>query len=463
MGGVSVARAAAADAHRGQRILRWVVATAGTQGVVMVLNLVTGILAARVLGPELKGIYNAVIMWPTVFYGFTSMGLAAAFTSAYARAPQEQRRRLFVLALLLGLFWGLVGAGLCTLLAPRLLAHLGPEVRRWVLIGSWVPVPTNITNVCFSLLAVEERFTWMNWVNAGRALTVACGLGVLALLGQLTPYTQLTLVWSTAFLASLPVMVLAVRTAARFVPTRSGPGMGRVVLQLTGLGARFYSVTLASTFNAQLDQMLATIWLSATQIGLYAVASAGVSVVGAVSGAFARVFFPMAAADDAATVTRWTVTALRRGALLFLLVEAVLVVLARPGLHLLYGSRYLAAWPAVLTLAPEAVLTACIAVLYSGCYALRELVIPAIGEGVGAVTGAVMLVLFIPRWGIAGAGAAGSLSYALDLAAVLWLWMRRHRVPVAALWPRRADLSALVALASRYLGPWLGRGRRWVA
>jgi O-antigen/teichoic acid export membrane protein len=448
------------DPSRGRRIVRWVLATLGTQGVVMALNLATGILSARVMGPDLKGIYNAVILWPGVFFSLTSMGLSAAFTSMYARAPGPERRRIFAVAAAMALLWGTVGAVLCTVFAPRLLAHLGPQVRVWVLIGSWVPVPTNATYVCSALLSVEERFGWLNWINASRAVTVALGLVALALWHQLNPYTQLTLVWATAFLSSLPGMIMATRAALRLPRGRAGPAWTRLSAQLTALGVRFYAINLASTFNAQLDSMLSTIWLSATQIGLYAVASSGVSVVAAISGAFATVFFPMAAADDAATIARRTSTALRRALLVFLAVELVLVLLARPVLALMYGTRYLGAWTAVLALAPEAVFTSCIGVLYSGCYAAREFVVPAVGEVVGAASGFGLLLLFIPRWGIAGAGAAGSLSYGLDLLTVTVLWARRQGVPVRDLVPRRADAQAVADLSLRQARELARRGLR---
>ena len=433
---------------RGRRIVRWVLATVGAQSVVSLLNLATGVISARVMGPDLKGMFNAVILWPGVFSNLTGMGLSAAFTSSYARAPREERRRLFIVASALAIGWGIVGAGLCAIVAPRLLGHLGAELRPWVLVASWVPVCTVWTYVCGSLLGVEERFDWLNWIRVSRPAAVVLGLLALALADRLTPYSQLVLVWSTAFLSSVPTLVLAVRAAARLPWGAVGVAVHRTAYRLSTLGFRYYAITLASTFNGQLDSMLATIWLSARQIGLYAVASSALTVVGMLSGAFATVFFPMSAADGPEVVVRRTMAALRRGLLLFLLVEVCLVALARPALYLMYGARYLGAWPAVLALAPEAVCIACLGVLYSGCYVLREFAIPSWGEVVGALTGLLFLVLFIPRWGIAGAGAAGSLSYALDLVTVLALWIRRHGLSWGALVPGRDDVAAVVRIAA---------------
>lgn len=448
---------------RGRRIVHWVLATMGARGFVMVLNLGAGVLSARVMGPDLKGIYNAVLLWPGVFFILTSMGLSAAFTSTYGRAGRGERRRIFLVAVWLALLWGTMGAALCTLVAPHLLAHLGSGLGPWIVVGSWVPLPTTLSEVCSSLLAVEERFAWLNWVYVTRPFALLVGLVALAALGHLNPYSQMVLTWATAFGSSLPVIAAALRLGWR-LPRRRGAGVPKLVALLSTLGIRYYGIALASTFNSQLDSMLATAWLSATQIGLYAVASSAVAVVGTLSATFGQVFFPMSAADDAATIVRRTSLALRRGLWVFLGVEVAMVALARPTLWILYGSRYRGAWPAVVSLAPEAMCMAAIAIFYAGCYALREFVVPLVGEIVGAVSGFVLLALLIPRWGITGAGAAGSVSYALDLAAVALLWSRRRHVPLRELVPGVADAQAVlrmggeqVAGARARLGRYLGR------
>lgn len=72
-----------------------------------------------------------------------------------------------------------------------------------------------------------------------------------------------------------------------------------------------------------------------------------------------------------------------------------------------------------------------------------------------------------PRWGIAGAGAAASLSCGLDLLTVTVPWARRQGVPVRDLVPRRADARAVADISFRQARElaWralrLGRLARW--
>lgn len=436
---------------RGQRIVAWVQAVLGANAAVLALNLLTGVIAARVLGPEGKGVYNAVIIWPTVFMGLCAVGLSPAFTTLYARRPPEGRRRVFRVAMALAWGWGLTGAGICAWLAPRFLGHLGPEAARLGLVGALVIVPADAVLVATALLAMQEAFPWINAINVGRTIVMVLALGLLTATRHLTARTWAMATWAISFASSLPLLTIGLSRGRRLAPAQVGPPRERWQLagRLTDLGARYYAIGLASMFNAQLDQMLASARLGARDIGLYGVATSSLSVVGAIGGAFSTVFFPMIAGDRPEEVERRTHAAFRRGSVVFLTAGAAMTLMARPVLQVLYGARYLDAWAAVLALAPAGVCIGCIGVLYQGCYALREFGIPAVGEVVGAASGAVLLFVLIPKWGIVGAGAASSASYVLDLAVVAGLWARRPGRALSNLAPGREDVRVLASIVAQ--------------
>ena len=433
---------------KGQRILAWVQAVLRVNAVVLAINLASGILAARVMGPANKGIFNAIVLWPGVFSMLGNAGLSPAFTSLYARAAEGERRRIFWVAVGLSVAWGILSAAACALLAARVLRHLGPGLAPWVLAGAILSSLSTTVLVANALLSVHESFAWLNWLNVSRALVSTLVLVLLAVLGRLTPYAQVVVTWTTSFLASAPVLVLAFRTGARLPLARSGRRLlVRTAGQLTAMGFRFYAITLASMFNAQLDQMIASAWLSAHDIGLYGVASSSLTVVAMVAGAFGMVFFPMVAGDAPEDIRRRTSLAFRRGLFVFMVAGCVLLAGAWPMLCWVYGPRYVGAWPAIVALVPAAICGASLSVLYQGCYALRRFAIPAVGEVVGAASGAVLLWWWIPRWGIAGAGLAGSVSYLLDLLVVLVLWSRQEEAGWRAVTPTAEDLRAVARIA----------------
>jgi O-antigen/teichoic acid export membrane protein len=440
-------------------LVHWMVRVLTTNGAILAINLFTGVLSARVLGPERKGLYNALVLWPGVFSGLCNVGLWSAFTTVYARSAPEERPAVVRTAWTLGLAWGLAGAAACVLTAPRVLGHLGGGVRRWAVVGGLLVVPTNLTSLSLALLSIEEIFPWVNRVNLLRAAVLGALLGGLALLGALTPYAQAAAAWGVALGASL----LAIGAAwwfgrRRGLWARTSAFRWAHARQLTKFGFGYYAIGLAAMFNAQLDQMLASAWLSARQIAFYAVALSAVGVVGAIGGAFAAVFFPLVAGDQAVDVVRRTNLALRLGVLVLGAATLGMLVAAKPVLWVLYGTRYLGAWPAVLALAPVAWFSGGINIIYQGCYALRLFAIPAVGEVVGALSGAALLALWIPRWGLVGAGLAGTVSYALDWGAVLWLWSHRQG-GAGELVPRPEDLRQVVRLAAAEAGRLRARAR----
>lgn len=444
----------------GAVILRWMQVTLGTNTAIMAMYLGTGIVSARVMGPELKGLYNAVVIWPGVFTTLGAVGLPGALVTVYAKTPAAERRAVVWAALALSMAWGTAATIVCLLLAPRFLAHLGGNVGIWADVSALMILPSLATGVCSALLSVEQAFGRLNWINIIRAALYASTIAALALLGRLSPYAQVVVLWTVNLLASAPILLAAgrimrgLRTASLRLAT-----LLPVARQMSRIGFGFYAIGLAGMFNSQLDQMLASIWLSARDIGLYAVAISSLSVVGVITGAFGQVFFPMVAADESSLVIRRVNLSIRRGALLLGGATLLFLLVARPVLLLAYGHRYAGVWPALEALVLVALFSGLIQILYQGCFALRIFDIPAVGEIVGAGSGALLLFLLIPRWGIVGAGAAGSVSYGLDCLTVLWMWKRRTRSSWSDMRSRASDVTALADLLTAQWRRVFDRGR----
>lgn len=408
-----------------QRLLRWLEAVLGANVVILVLNVFTGVLSARLLGPAGKGVYNAAIVWSTVFGSLVVMGLPAALVAAYGTEHDAgQRGRILGSAAFLVALWGSLGAVVGFLLLPELLGHLGGSVVLWARIMMVVLPLGALGQIGMALLRVEHAFGRFSLFRLAQVLLIVVPLTLAAVWGLLTPYVYIGIV----LVDNLVYFVVTVVLVRRLLHQRGialGLGPATLLVSLSKLGFGFYAISLASMFNAQLDQMLASAWLSARDIGLYAVAISSLTVVGALVGAFQSVFFPATVGDERGSIIRRTSQAVRAGWWLLAAVALVLIAGSRPVLGLLYGPSYLPAWPAVVALAPAAVFAGVLTILYQGCYVIRLLDVPLIGEMVGALSGALLLALLIPRWGIVGAGVAGSVSYACDVAVVIHLWRRR--------------------------------------
>jgi|GEM_PF-1426153 len=430
---------APAERRRPRTMGEWFRAVAATNIVVLVLNLFTGIVAARVMGPAGKGVFNAVNVWTNVFSGLAGMGLGAAFISAYTKSAPEDRPRLARAALVLACWWGLAGTVAVYLLEPHLIGHLAPRAAAWARLSSPLVAIYVIAGVGGTYLSVERRFGTLNWLGFGRNLLYAVAVGSLALWGLLTPYTQLVASWVLLVAGSVLTFVVGIRA----LPLRAGWVRLRDLLDLSALGFRYYALSLLGMFNSQLDQMISSAWLSARDMGLYAVAISSLSVVGSLQGALGTVMFPMMAGDSREAVIERTMRVSRRMAPLFAISVGLVCASAWPILFLLYGRAYLPAVRVVLLISPTAAFVGAITVFYQAFYALRWFAGPTLGEGMGATSGALLLWLLIPRWGLAGAAVAATVSYALDLGVVVWYWCRVSGTRPGDLWPRGEDVRFL--------------------
>lgn len=419
----------------------WVRLVAATNGVVLVLNLFTGIVSARVMGPAGKGVFNAVAVWTSVFTSLSGMGVGTAFVSVYARADDGDRPWLARAAMFLGCFWGLLGSATVYFLEPHLVGHLAPRAAAWARFSSPMVAIFVIAGMGGAMLSVSQRFGQLNWLRLARTLLYALGVGGLAAFGWLTPYTQLATSW-VLFVAG---NVLTLTLGVTLLPLRAGWVRLRDVWHLASLGIRYYSLGLLGMFNSQLDQMIASAWLSAGDMGLYAVAISSLSVVGMLQVALSSIMFPMMAADSKEAVVARTLRVLRRMTPLFLVLMLLVCACAWPVLLLMYGRAYLGAVGVVLVIAPTAAFMGTITIFYQGCYALRWFAGPTMGEGVGAGTGAILLAVLIPRWGLTGAAWADTISYALDALVVTVFWCRASRTHPRDLLPTRSDVRLLFA------------------
>src|SRR4051794_34904218 len=101
--------------------------TAITNGLLGALGIVTGVIAARWLGPQGRGELAAIQLWPSLFASLAMLGLPDAVIYFSARHP-SQSRRFLVTAGLLAFVVAPVFAAVGFVLMPNLLAAQSPRI-----------------------------------------------------------------------------------------------------------------------------------------------------------------------------------------------------------------------------------------------------------------------------------------------------------------------------------------------
>lgn len=402
-----------------------------SSAVILLLNIATGVLLARALGPELRGALAAAILWPALVSVFGLLGLVESVSYFTARAERPEGDLLgsaLVLALGLSVLTiGLTAAALPLVLAPQ----TGKTLSDAYLYLASIPV-VMLTTVLAGYINGRQRYRWVQYLRISVVLVAATCLGAVALAGHLSVHSAI-IVYLAANLISA-AMAVAMTSRVLQEPMRASRETARALISF---GLRSFASTAAWRTNERIDQPMIAALLAPAQLGLYVTAVAISSVAGIIGSSVIFVGLPaMAALTDADDRRR-----LASG-----LIGLTLLASAALTLPLLVGARFLLDLlfgPEFAVVAPVARILLVAAVVLSVNRAIESMLVgigrpgqAARAELLSIPVTLVGLVVLLPTIGLVGAGWASLVAYLTAFAlmsrsasAALELPLRRLLVP----------------------------------
>ncbi|MDH7596428.1 MAG: flippase [Methanothrix sp.] len=403
----------------------------------LALGLGTSVILARALGPEGQGIYALATLLAALIVIFGDLGISPATVYFVAQA-EFRRQEILGNNVLLSLGTGGLGvvAGLVVVLFFR--ESLFPNVAAPLLLLALplVPVELFFSYTQYVLLGIQ-RVADFNYVRVVQSAVLMAFIA-LALLGMKAGVTGAILAGLFAYLvAAILVFRLAVK-AAGGVDLKPNPSYIR---QATAYGVQAHLSNILGFLNYRVDMFMVNWFLGPAAVGLYTVGVGMVEKLWMTSQAASTVLFPRVAAETneerrkgltplVARTVLWT-TAL--GALL-------LAILSRWIVLLLYSEAFLPAVGALQALLVGIVALSAARVLANDISG-RGFPGLNIYTGIAAVTANVALnLLWIPRYGIAGAAWASTVSYMVLFLSTIFFYCRLSGNQwTVVLFPQRED------------------------
>jgi O-antigen/teichoic acid export membrane protein len=421
--------------------------TLATSAAMLLLNIGTGVMLARLLGPTGRGQLAAILLWPNLFISIGSLGIGESTVYFSARMPGKERV-VSASGLLIAACQAILLGGAWYILAPSILGHYGHEIVRTsqyvVLAFPLALIPLVTTGVLLGRLEVGSY----NYQRlAGIALT-AFGLLVLYMLriDSLLAIVGIYLVVGSLVLGYSFVMVARERWLG-FRPNRSLVGM------LLSFGARSHLGTVSGIANQTADQALISIALAPYFLGIYSVAlalPAGVAVIGS---SLAALTLPSVTAATSAAEMRRALTQLVRTTVALSVLAAGILLLATPIIiSVFFGPAFEAATPIARILILGSALLGINRVTSAGLRAFNRPLQAGAGDLLAACVTVVFLVLLVPMIGLMGAAIAVSLAYAANFIFNLWTCARLGIGPRQLVIPTVSDARAVRTLLRRH--PW---------
>jgi len=424
--------------------LRWLIAgqgaIAGTlntfagRALILLINLGTGILSARLLGPAGRGALAVLMLWPTFLFGLLTFGVPSAVRYQIQRMP-EAATELFSASLVLGGCFGIVATIVGIVIIPHWDAQYPPSIIEFAQLVMLFTPTIALQNMLQAFLESRGRFG-----AASRNLYLPPIMTVFGFFGlhfahRLTPQN----VALAYFLPSVIVLIFAswqIRLEIHFpknLMLRSR--------QLLNYGSKAYGLDILGNVSGQVDQAIVIGLLSASSFGLYAVAINMSRILGIFQSSITTVLFPKASGLEPTEAIALVGRSARITIPITFAAGLGFVLLVPFVIPLMYGHAYLPDIRLTQILTAEVIIGSVTGVLTQAFMATGRPGLITIFQVGGMATSVPLMFIFIPRLGITGAAYAllGATIVRFVLVLISYPVLLHHRIPQLVLTRQDVD------------------------
>lgn len=382
-----------------------IVTSLATSGALQSLNVATGILLARELGPADRGDLAAVLLWPGLIAAVAGLGIGHASTYYVARAHVPPATVLSTsLALAAALSVGGVVIGV--ILMPVILSgYEESTLRAAYLYLAFIPLNIAALYIMGTLNGLNRYVAF----QALRVLVIAVSgvvIVALAILDNLTVDSAVL-----AYLGANLVTMLAALWATRAEwdgPPRLDLGLAR---SLVGFGVKSQTTTMSAFLNQRLDLLAISVVLSPAQLAIYTVAVTVSSVTNLIGSSVALVALPSVARAKGEDTAREVTTYASLTLVCSILVSLPILLLVPFLIPFLFGSEFAPAVDVARVLLVGAVAYSTSRTLEACLQGLGRPLEAGLAEGGALLFTAVGLATLLPLIELQGAALASLVAY----------------------------------------------------
>lgn len=410
------------------------------------INMLTGILTARHLGPTGRGEQTAMVIWSQFLAFCLTFGIPSALIYNVKQRAADAAK-LYTTSLWMGIASGTVAMAIGATLLPLWLGSYSHDV---VLFSQWsmVLVPLMVlSQINNAMMQVRGEYKLYNRLRLLVPLCTLILLIALIAMDEMTPRAT-----AVAYLApSAPFYIWTTIRLLRVygIALRETYRSFRKLLSY-GLGS--YGNDLLGNVSYYIDQIVVTGLLRPAELGLYAVAVSLSRVVNVFSTSIIVVLFPKASGLPKDEVVTMTFRVFRISTAIALLASLAVMAVAPFVFTALYGPEFKEAMGVFRLLLLEVSLSGGTMVIAQAFMALGKPKVVTILQGIGLLLVIPLLFLLVPRMGLLGAGAAMLASVLLRFAFILLNVKFTLKIRIPSLVVTRDDVRWLLRALSAYTG-----------
>lgn len=426
-----------------------VITTLITNFLVLIIKLGLGVLTARLLGARGKGLFVEAFYLPGLLVVLLGMSLGKALIYK-VRRNELKPEHLFQLVVVYVVAISSVTLVAYYLFLPiiqkSLLRELNPALARvTILVFPAMLITHYVAGDIFRSLG---RIQWANLFSIlEQILPIGLILAFIALMNH--EYTTVAYAYFAALnvlgVAALIMLLKISRPLSFALPPRELLAVGR-------FGLKYHALQVLSQIEYRSDILIMSMLLSAEQVGLYSVGVTMAQVIWMFQNSVAIVLFPRLSGtndDESIKITNYVT---RNTLFVNIVIGALIALLGRPLIHLLYGDSFQASYFAFLVLVPGIVANTIFRTT-STHFAGRGEPLRTARVSLFTMIGNIVLNIFlIPSLGIIGASLSSTVSYSCGAALMLYQYIRKTRAQWQdILLPKPSDVRRVLLEGRAYV------------
>lgn len=407
---------------------------------ILATNMATGVIIARSLGAEGRGILVAITLFPNVLGVLMGLALPTSLLYNLRRYP-KQRSDFFSAAFLLGCLTSVVSIITGIIIAPYWLSQYTPQTIRmaqWFMLAIPIATLPNFFATSFKasgqFLSLNQLY-WLPELVKLFALITCLSVGVLDTSSAALIY----------ILAGLPIYIVqGVYIFQSYRPRLHFKSA--IYRRLLDYGMRSYGSTLFSQFELRVDQFLAASMLTPSQLGIYAVALSLSRILKLFQTSVMAVLLSKIAARPIQEVIEITAKATRLTVAATFLAGLPIVLLGELVLKLLYGPEFVEAALISRILCFEIILQGSNAILFQSFMAVDRPGVVTLGQAVG-LTVLIPLILFLtPLYGLTGLGVSVLIGSIAKLVFIIFYYKIVFDLHIPSMVLKKTDIKFVVSI-----------------
>jgi len=399
----------------------------------------TSILLARTLGPIGKGEYTLIILLPCLLIVMFDFGVSTAnvYLSSKKKYPfidlisnsiiigfSVSVVLIFItlisLSFLQTLFFKNISLSLLRIVCFIIPFLLINNYFIGLLVGSLKINLVNIINLFQSLLLFILLFIILVFLKGNTAVAV--------------------LVWVfVQFISFVVIFYNCVKNITEKLKIR----LNMMAFKDTiSFGLKGYIANVSSFLNYRLDMFFISLFLNAVSVGYYAVAVNVAEIIWYIPNSLSFVFYPITSSRNEEEINRITPIISRQVSFLTFMLSLIICLFSKFIITFLFGDSFLPSiFPLVILL--PGIVSLSMAKILSGYFCgIGRPGIPMMASIIGLLFNIILNIIFIPKWGIAGASFASSISYTVDTLILLLFYQKiSHNSFLSAVIVRLSDFS----------------------